>query len=78
MGHEIKPILNTLSISLLVAFRHLDGNGLIELQPGIFDSLASLTFLYVLSLVIETPFAFFLLQPDIFFFFARLSLARCS
>ena len=40
----------------LVAFRTLFNNDLTELPPGIFDSLASLKFLYVLSLVAETSF----------------------
>ena len=40
----------------LVAFRQLDLNDLTELPPGIFDSLALLTVLYVVSLVAETSF----------------------
>ena len=81
MRHEIEPTLNILSISFLVAFRALNGNGLTELPSGTFNSLALLPYLYVLSLVEETSFVFCLpLELDIlfFFFFARLSPARCS
>ena len=53
MKHEIEPALNTRSISFLVAFRDLNGNGLIELPAGIFDSLASLTRLYVLLQLVK-------------------------
>ena len=56
MRHEIEPTLNIYSISSLVAFRDLSFNDLTELPPGIFDSLALLTRLYVLSLVAETSF----------------------
>ena len=49
--------------------------GLTELPPGIFDSLALLTFLYVLLLVAETSpvpsLALFLLEPDILVLFLR-------
>ena len=78
MRHEIELTLNTWSISFLVAFRGLDFNDLTELPPGIFDSLASLLFLYVLSLVAETSFVSCLLQPDIFFLFGHRDPARCS
>ena len=78
MGHEIEPALNTCRISLLVAFRDLQSNDLTELPPGIFDSLASLTFLYVVSLVAETSFVSSLLRPDVFSSFVHLGLARCS
>ena len=60
MGHEIEPtptIYLFFSISSLVAFRDIDSNELTELPPGIFDSLALLTELYVLSLVAKTSFA---------------------
>ena len=68
-----------LSISFLVAFRNFFQNELTSLPAGIFDSLASLTLLYVLWLVAETSFVSFLLEPDIFFFFiARFNPARCS
>ena len=70
--------LDIRSISFLVAFRFLGSNELTELPPGIFDPLASLTFLYALSRVAEAPFASSILEPDIFFFFVRLSPARCS
>ena len=63
---------------LLLSFRGLNGNGLTELPAGIFDSLALLTRLYVLWLVAESSFVSSLLEPDIFFFFARLCSARCS
>ena len=62
------PALNTWSISLLVIFRDLGDNGLAELPPDIFDSLASLEGLYVLLLVAETCFVSYLFKPDIFFF----------
>ena len=78
MRHEIEPIPKICLVSLLVAFRDLAPNDLTELPPGIFDSLASLTFLYVLSLVAETSFVSSLHQPDIFFFCVRLSPARRS
>ena len=68
MGYEIEPSLNIRWISLLVAFRILFGNDLTELPLGIFDSLASLTLLYVLSLIVEISFVSCLLQPDSFFF----------
>ena len=55
-GREIEPILTIWSISSLVPFRDLGFNGLTELPPGIFDSLALLEDLYVLSLVAETSF----------------------
>ena len=58
-GHEIEPTLNTCSIALLAAFRDLGINDLIELPAGIFDSLASLTVLYVLSLLVEISFPVF-------------------
>ena len=77
MRHEIEPTLNTRSISFLVAFRDLRSNGLTELPPGIFDSLASLTRLYVLSLIMETCFVSCLLQPDLFFFL-HPDPARCN
>ena len=64
-GDEIEPTLNTLSISFLSVFRDISGNELTELPAGIFDSLASLTTLYVLSLVAETPFVSSVLDPDI-------------
>ena len=57
MGHEIEPILITLSISSLAVFRDLGSNDLIELPLGIFDSLTLLTQLYVTPLVAETSFA---------------------
>ena len=80
MRHEIEPTLNIWSISILAAFRNLDGNDLTELTPGIFDSLTLLTFLYVLSPVAETSLVsfFFLLEPDIVFLSVRLGPARCS
>ena len=65
MKHEIEPALNTRSISFLVAFRDLSLNDLTSLPPGIFDSLALLEDLYVLSLVAETPFVSSLLEPDV-------------
>ena len=78
MRHAIESTLNTWPISFLVAFRGLRETDLTELPPGIFDSLTSLTFLYVLWLVAETSFVSSLLEPDSFFFFSRLSPARCS
>ena len=69
---------NTRSISFLVAFRDLSLNDLTSLPPGIFDSLALLEDLYVLSLVAETPFVSSLPEPDILFSFARLGPARGS
>ena len=79
MRHEIEPALNVFwSVSFLAAFRDFSFDGLTELPPGLLDSLASLKFLYVLSLVTETPFISFLLQSGIFIFFARLSPVRCS
>ena len=68
MRYEIEPSLNIRWISLLVAFRILFGNDLTELLLGIFDSLASLTRLYVLSLIVEISFVSCLLHPDSFFF----------
>ena len=62
MRHGIEPTLNIWSISFLVAFRGLRNNSLTELPPGIFDSLASLTTLYVLSLVAKIFFC--LLSPS--------------
>ena len=50
MRREIKPTLTIWSIWLAAAFRQLNFNDLTELPPGIFDSLALLTQLYVLSL----------------------------
>ena len=56
-----------LSISFLAAFRDLRLNDLTELPAGIFDSLASLTFLYVFLLAVETSFVLYPLQPNSFF-----------
>ena len=53
MKHEIEPTLNTWSISFLVGFRGLNFNDLTDLPPGIFDSLASLNSLYVLSQLVK-------------------------
>ena len=61
IGHKIEPTLSIWSISFLVAFRDLSTNELTGLPPGIFDSLASLTVLYVVSLVAETFSSFFAL-----------------
>ena len=56
----MKPTLNTCRFHyLLLSFRVLDSNDLTELSPGIFDSLASLETLYVLSLVVEISFPVF-------------------
>ena len=54
-----------MSISFLVAFRDLPKNDLTELPAGIFDSLASLSLLYVLWLVVERFVVSSLLEPDI-------------
>ena len=56
MGHEIEPTLNTCRFHFFAAFRNLSGNDLTELPPGIFDSLALVAELYVLSLVMEASF----------------------
>ena len=56
MGHEIKPNLNICSISFLSVFRDLRSNDLTALPAGVFDSLASLTRLYVFSLVAKISF----------------------
>ena len=54
-----------MSISFLVVFRDLGSNDLKELPAGVFDSLASLFFLYVLWLVVEAFVVSSLLEPDI-------------
>ena len=68
MKHEIESTLGISSISFLVAFRELDNNDLTGLSADVFDSLASLSELYVLSLVVETSFVSCLVQLDTFFF----------
>ena len=77
MAHEIEPTLNICSISFLVAFRNLQSNSLAELPAGVFDSLASLINLYVLSLVARASFVSCLFQPSSLFFL-HPGLARCS
>ena len=59
MEDGIKPSLNIRLVSFFVAFRDLAANDLIKLPPDIFNSLTLLTSLYVFSLLVETPFAFF-------------------
>ena len=75
MGREIEPTLTNRSISFLVAFRDLVSNDLAEMPSGTFDSLVSLTSLYVLSLVAETSFVLSLppslLELDILVLFLR-------
>ena len=77
MRHEIESSLNIRSISFLVAFRSLSDNDLKELPPGIFDSLASLTSLYVLLQPAVARFVSYLLETDIFLF-RRPGPARCG
>ena len=56
----MKPTLNTCRFHyLLLSFRVLDSNDLTELSPGIFDSLASLNGLYVLSQLVKIFFPVF-------------------
>ena len=50
---------------LLLSFRYLNDNDLTELPTGVFDSLASLSLLYVLWLVVERFVVSSLLEPDI-------------
>ena len=78
MGREIEPILTTFFFrfySLLLSFRNVGNDGLTELPPGVFDSLALLGFLYVLLLVAETSYvpsrSPSLLEPDILVLFLR-------
>ena len=61
MKHEIELALNILADLFVASFRDFSFNDLTELPPGIFDSLASLTLLYVLVLVAEISFVSFLL-----------------
>ena len=67
----IELIPTVRSISSLVAFRNLDNNGLTELPPSIFDSLAFLTLLYVFSFVAETSFVPSFLEPGTLILFLR-------
>ena len=72
MGREIEPTLTIWSTWSLVPFRDIGFNDLTELPPGIFDSLALLEELYVLSLVVETSFVSCLPCPAWYFGLAPL------